>query len=329
MKHTGIIALAVCGVFCFGMAVLSSCKKWIYDDRAACPTGVDVYFYNQTPCADDSTYLGDVNDVRVLAFDADGILAGNVVRNKAKADKKFFIRMPLPEGVYTIFSWVGIDASLFDSMPLEIGKTTHRDVMLGLKTKAQNRAVRLDGHRLWQGRSNLVTVPSARETGEIYIPVSVNLLEQTNRIRVEVRLDSSIMGATVPQDFEVAMAAANGTMQIDGTIVRNKPQLAYTVNHHIPAKDLMVADFTTLKLQTGQKMVLTLKNKKTGEYLYSEKDLIGAILVYTDGGINLMCNHDFVIRFVIKDKCKGCGTYVCASVQINDWGVHSFDYEFK
>ncbi len=329
MKHTKIIALVVTAALCLGIATLSSCKKWIYDDWTDCPTGVDVYFYNQTPCADDSTYLGDVDDVRVLAFDANGVLAGKAVRKTGKLDKGYFIRMPLPEGVYTLYSWVGIDAHLFDIMPLEIGKTIYREVMLRLKTKVKNHAVGLDGHCLWQGRSESVTVPSAQEKGEIYIPTAVNLLEQTNRIRVEIKLDPSIMGVAKPQDFEVGMAAANGVIRINGDIVRNEPQLTYLVNHHIPNDSMMVAEFTTLKLQTGQKMVLTLKNKKTGEIFYDNRDLIGALLFYTDGGINLMCQHDFVVRFVVKDKCEGCGTYVCASIQIGDWGIHSFDYELR
>ena len=65
-----------------------------------------------------------------------------------------------------------------------------------------------------------------------------------------------------------------------------------------------------------------------------QQDLIAAILAYASKpenkfSFNLNCEHDIDLKFLIKDKCKDCGNYMCAGVFINDWFVHSFKTELQ
>ena len=58
----------------------------------------------------------------------------------------------------------------------------------------------------------------------------------------------------------------------------------------------------------------------------SQGDLLGTVLLKNDN-VNLACDNDFNVKFVIKDKCLNCGTYICWAIYVNDWQIHSYETE--
>ena len=82
-----------------------------------------------------------------------------------------------------------------------------------------------------------------------------------------------------------------------------------------------------MQLKTGYNNQITVRNKKSQDIIW-QGDLIGSILI-KNKNINLDCQNDFNVKFVIKDKCLGCGTYICWAIYVNDWLVHSYEIELK
>ena len=55
---------------------LIGCDFAVFDDLVSCPQGVSFHFYRQTPCEQFPNYPSDIRQVRVFAFDANGVLVG-------------------------------------------------------------------------------------------------------------------------------------------------------------------------------------------------------------------------------------------------------------
>lgn len=230
--------------------------------------------------------------------------------------------MPLNGGVYSFIGWTGLDAS-FDLAQLKLKQTTKADVMLRLKQDSQLLKL-LQNKRIFQGESPLVHLPDAKTHGSIYKQTSINLREKTNRIKVDVELHESLKGFANIEDFEVFISSDNGILNIDGTVSLNGIPIQYPYQKLLMG-DQFTANFTLLSLKTGYTNRILLKNIKSGEVIY-EGDLIANILARNDN-VNLDCENDFTVKFIIKDKCLDCFDYICWAIYVDDWLVHSYETE--
>lgn len=71
----------------------------------------------------------------------------------------------------------------------------------------------------------------------------------TNRVTVIIDIDESVKKAK-PEDFDIRLSSANGTMRIDGTMPLNTPSLTYSGRtSYTPLR--VEKEFVTLDLALG------------------------------------------------------------------------------
>ncbi len=305
-------------------ALLVGCKN-IYEDLSECPQGVYVKFYSKTPCAVDSTYIGQVSDLHVFAFDDKDVLVSTIRQKNVSLDKDFKVLVPVSNGYFSFIGWGGVNDNLFTQTPFVKGVTTKKDVMLTLKA-TKRMAAALKNHQVWQGVSPTVFLEDPTQVGTVYKHTAVNLREVTNRLNVEVELHESVAKNIAPGDIEVEITSGNGVMNIDGTMPLKQEILTYPSVVTID-KNKLTAKYSLMKLKTGYDNQILIRNKKTGDLIW-KTDLIGSILI-KNPNVNLDCLNDFNVKFVLKDKCLNCGTYYCWAIYVNDWMVHSYEVELE
>lgn len=300
--------------------ILWGCDSLIYEDLSDCPQGVYVKFYSMTPCAVDSTFIGQVSDLHLFAFNEQDILVSVATQKNVNLDKNNQTLVSLTNGYYTFIGWAGVNDK-FTTAAFKEGITTKKDVMLTLKSK-NKQAEALGVHQVWQGESPVVFLQDPAVVGTEYKYTAVNLQEVTNRINVEVELHESVLGDTNPKDFVIEISSANGTMNIDGTMPLKTDILTYpsVVNY---SDNKLKAQYSLMDLKTGYNSQITVRNTVKNETIW-QSDLLGSILLKNDN-VNLECNNDFDVKFVIKDKCLDCGTYICWAIYVNDWQIHSYE----
>lgn len=302
--------------------ILWGCNSLVYDDLSDCPQGVYVKFYSMTPCEVDSTFIGQVSDLHLFAFNEQDMLVSMTALKDVNLDRNNQILVPLSNGYYSFIGWAGVNDKFTMSSFTE-GVTTKKDVMLTLKSQ-NNRAVALGDHKVWQGISPVVFLEDPAEVGTQYKYTAVNLQEVTNRINVEVELHESVLGDTDPRDYVIEISSANGTINIDGTMPLNKEALTYPATIAYTNNNL-TASYSLMDLKTGYNNLISVKNVVTDELIW-QGDLLGTVLLKNDN-VNLACDNDFDVKFVIKDKCLNCGTYICWAIYVNDWQIHSYETE--
>lgn len=322
--HNNILS----ALLALGTMAMSGCDSLIYDDNSACPQGVYVNLYSQTPCAEERSYP-TVENLKVFAFDKDGILVAEQSLAKAQLSADMELYFPLPEGYYSFVSWTGLDKDVFQLPAYKIGQTTKSSLMLALKqTGGKVVAQPQPGYQVYTGQSDVVHLPSAITHGSTFKRTEINLLEQTNRIKV------SLVGMGQPERYEIQISSANAQMNIDGTIVPVQPELHYPSVSEASAKDsLLTAQFNTLKLQTGHKNKLVVYDKEEQKPIFVA-DLIGSILLGSGDGfytnIDMDCTHDYNVKLYVKPKCD-CEEYVFVSCEVNliKWDIHSYAIDFS
>jgi hypothetical protein len=202
----------------------------------------------------------------------------------------------------------------YEMKNLQQGTTTKENLLLQLKQSA-GMAVDLKGETLYAGTSDYVFLPDPESVlGAFYEHTSIRLTQYVNRIDVIVE------GFAVPQDYKVEITMRNGDYAVNGDILLNGDAMQYPPEYSY-GDSTLTAKFNTLKLETGYDDWLTLKGKED-KVLYHE-DLLGTLLLQNPD-VNLSCDHDFVIRFKVKENDD---TYVVTEVWVNDWLIHSYDTE--
>lgn len=313
-------------IFALG-TIVAGCDSLIYDDNKDCPQGVYVNFYSKTPCTEEFVYPS-VENLKVFAFDKDGILVAEQEVKNLSLSEDFEVYFPLPEGLYTFVAWTGMD-NQFDLPSYEIGKTTKSSLMFAIKnTNGLVDASPVPGYKVYMGESEeAVYLPSAKENGSTFEHTKINLLEQTNRIKV------SLVGVAHPERYEIRITSADGSMNIDGSIVANLPELRYPSIDNVASEDsTLICQFNTLKLQTGYKNKLVVYDKLEDKNIFAA-DLVGSILLGSGDGyytnINLDCTHDFDVKLYVRDKCE-CEDYAFVACEVNlmKWDIHSYLIDF-
>lgn len=307
-------------------AILWSCDSFIYDDLEDCPQGVYVKFYSMTPCASSSTFIGSVPSLTVFAFDKNDKLVNTVTQANVDLTADYEVLVPVKDGNFTFIAWAGIDDK-FTTSSFTNGKTTKKDVMLTLKSTSSV-AANLNGTRIWQGESPTVFLPDPEEYGSFYEHTAVNLRELTNRVNVKVRLDPKVTALTA-KDLTVNLSGANGIVNIDGNMPLGTSPYNYPVidTTYDTAENSVTWSFALMDLQTGYNNVLRIDYPAKNQLLFNN-DLIGAILLNTLGeNINLRCENDFNVEFILRDYCASCATHFSCTITVNDYPVHSYEIE--
>lgn len=316
LLHKTLIALFALATMLWGCAYL------VNEDMTKCPQGVNVMFYSKTPCAVDSTFIGQVSNLHLFAFNEREVLASIVTMENVNLDRNFQAYVPVSNGYYTFIGWAGVNEK-FDVASFTVGLTTKDDLMLRLKSIG-DQAEDLSGHQVWQGISPVVLLENPKDVGSQCKYTAVNLQEVTNRINVEVELDESILEDTNPRDFVIEVSSANGSMNIDGSMPLNTAELKYPTSLAYTDTKVM-AYYSLMDLQIGYNNKITVRNIVKDEVIW-ESDLLGTILL-KNSNVNLACDNDFDVKFVIKDRCLNCYTYICWAIYVNGWQIHSYETE--
>ena len=338
----------------FGLAALlgltAGCKQDIVKpEKPKAPGVVYVKLYNTT-CKADSIGLNTQSNVHLLAFDEDNRLAASTelkdidLGNKQKGFTE--VRFPIKsdtldqDRVYNIYAWTGLNGKF--SADAKIGQKKS-EIFASLRSGAESQYVNLGSDRVYFGQANhsVVLKDSAKNgTREQHIAVSVG--ELTYRLNVSVVLDKSMLGRVNPpsiREFGLEIKSGNGTYNFDASHALNSAIMTYQPNGPVVYNDTaLVAKYTVMDLQTGLGSQVRISHSRNGLTRDVEMpidiqyDLVAAILAYASKpenkfSFNLNCEHDIDLKFLIKDKCDGCGQYMCSGVFINDRLVHTFDTE--
>lgn len=321
-------------ILCVLGFLTTSCNDLFHDDLSDCPQGVYVKFYTKNICAEDSSYLGDVDRLHLFAFDDKGMLAGQTILQKPSLTKDFEYLMPLKSGKYEFTAWANLD----DDFQIQEGKnglTTKKDVFIALK-KASSKTLRnLEGKRIWQGESGRIfaELPDVTKIGSYYDHAAINLLEKTNRINVTIELDPTILKSkerkAVPQDFKIEIQSNRHSSDYFGNADLQKDLYEYPVTIKY-TENSTLATFTIKDFQTDHEGIITLRNLQNGQVMWSgslySSILQEAVKKAAEKGeyFNFNCQNDFNVKFVIKDKCAECYDYVCWAILVEDWQIHSY-----
>lgn len=317
--------------------LMASCNDLFHDELSDCPQGVYVKFYSKNSCSEDTTYLGDterIQKMHLFAFDDKGVLAGQTVVNKPELTKDKEFLLPLKSGKYELMAWVNAGEN-YDLAKSVVGVTTKNDLFLS-QTKASSTAVKsLDGQKLWHGNSGraMIVLPDAATHGSFYEHATVNLLEKTSRLNVSIELDQSVLRNDEyrgePQDFIVEVKSNRHSSSYAGNADLKQTSYTYPAEFKY-TENSANATFTLKDIHSDFEGILVLRNVKTNEVLWSGS-LSGAILNQAakkaeEKGeyFNFNCLNDFDIKFVIRDRCLNCKTYVCWAVLVEGWQVHSY-----
>ena len=338
----------------FGLAALlgltAGCKQDIVKpEKPKAPGVVYVKLYNTT-CKADSIGLNTQSNVHLLAFDEDNRLAASTelkdidLGNKQEGFTE--VRFPIKsdtldqDRVYNIYAWTGVNGKF--SADAKIGQKK-AEIFASLRSGAESQYVNLGYDRVYFGQANhsVVLKDSAKNgTREQHIAVSVG--ELTYRLNVSVVLDKSMLGRVNPpsiREFGLEIKSGNGTYNFDASHALNSAIMTYQPNGPVVYNDTaLVAKYTVMDLQTGLGSQVRISHSRNGLTRDVEMpidiqyDLVAAILAYASKpenkfSFNLNCEHDIDLKFLIKDKCDGCGQYMCSGVFINDRLVHTFDTE--
>lgn len=292
----------------------NGCDALIYEDMLDCPQGVYLKFYTKTPCDTDTLYPADISNLNVFVFDENDRFVADYTEENVTLSSGYEMLIPIyPHGKYSFVAWANVD-NHYEMKNLQQGTTTKENLLLQLKQSA-GMAVDLKGETLYAGTSDYVFLPDPESVlGAFYEHTSIRLTQYVNRIDVIVE------GFAVPQDYKVEITMRNGDYAVNGDILLNGDAMQYPPEYSY-GDSTLTAKFNTLKLETGYDDWLTLKGKED-EVLYHE-DLLGTLLLQNPD-VNLSCDHDFVIKFKVKENDD---TYVVTEVWVNDWLIHSYDTE--
>lgn len=298
-----------------------SCCTGIYDNNENCPTTLHIGFYNRTMCASDTTWLGDVKQLNLMVFDDNNRLFAATSLPQANLNQQFRIDLRVPQGAYSLVAWAGMNKNFWVA-DLAKGKTKREDLFIKLNASANNQAPLL-GDNLWFGFTNTpVVMPSPAEFGAIEKEVMLNMQQKNYHLKVTVELDASITDKIKPNDIAVAITSANGAYRIDGSMPLDNPILNYPSNISYDGNMLM-ANYELLDLRTGYHNTITLTDIKNNKVIYTG-DLLGNILQDTEN-VNLDCEHNLTVKFLLKDKCADCKTFQAVCIWVNNWIIHSYE----
>lgn len=291
------------------LSVFSSCDRAVYDDLRDCPQGVDFKFYRQTPCSVAPSYPSDVKQVRVFAFDGNGVLVGDYSDTQVSLSSGYKLSALLPAGkIFTFVAWGGGNLSEYGFSSFEKGKTKKEDLLLSLIHDSNTDVAHLSP-LCYGASSTALDVSSHEGEGSVYETVSINMEEITSHVNLRVK------GLQASDEYSVRILQKSDTYGFDGAY-RPAPGFEYSPSVHRDGTTLL-SDFMTMKLLEHGGLQLSILNTTTGKTVYTA-DLVDDLIMYRgDSGeppYSLSCTHDFDIVLTLE-------SHALIKAVVNDWNV--------
>ena len=272
---------------------LIGCDFAVFDDLVSCPQGVSFHFYRQTPCEQFPNYPSDIRQVRVFAFDANGVLVGEFSDKKVLLSADYSLSATLQHtGKLTFVAWGGSDLESYDFSDFQEGVTTKGEMRVALRLK-DRRTTSVPGS-LYVGLAS-VSLENREDMGSVYERVTFNMRELTYRIHFTI----SFIGSSflMDEEFVIRIEDDNGVYDFNGQIALCE-RFEYVTQAVRDTGGALKADFTLMKLEEGRNALVSLIDKTTGEILYTANLVDDIIMFQGDAGeppYSLDCDHDFPI----------------------------------
>lgn len=136
---------------------LIGCDFAVFDDLVSCPQGVSFHFYRQTPCEQFPNYPSDIRQVRVFAFDANGVLVGEFSDKKVLLSADYSLSATLQHtGKLTFVAWGGSDLESYDFSDFQEGVTTKGEMRVALRLKDRRTTSVLSVSPLYRWRTERI-----------------------------------------------------------------------------------------------------------------------------------------------------------------------------
>ncbi|MCD8166146.1 MAG: FimB/Mfa2 family fimbrial subunit [Bacteroides sp.] len=294
--------------------LLSSCVKED-EDKCSGLRGVDIRFYSSTVCQADTVYPQQIGDLLYGVFDEKEILVSYEQLSNVELSAGYSRHVTLTSGLYTVVAWSGIDPEYYTVSGWQIGVTWKSDFLLRVIREGSGVTLPAD-ISLFYGESPALYIPESKGPETYYAWAAVNMMEITNRLTV------SVEGLSDPEAFEVFIEVDNGSMNVNGSMAADEV-IEYQATESVTGS-VLTASVVLLKLETGITNTLVIRSRTTGTEVF-RGNLLGTLLL-KNPEVNLACDHDFTIRFTAEDQCE-CGTYIMTEIWVNNWLVHSYDFE--
>lgn len=303
---------------------LIGCDFAVFDDLVSCPQGVSFHFYRQTPCEQFPNYPSDIRQVRVFAFDANGVLVGEFSDKKVLLSADYSLSATLQHtGKLTFVAWGGSDLEAYDFSDFREGVTTRQEMQVSLRLK--NGRISSAPGPLYVGLAS-ISLENRKDMGSVYERVAFNMQELTYRVHFTI----SSIGSPFPidEEFVIRIEDDNGVYDFNGRIALCE-RFEYATEAVHDAEGALKADFTLMKLEEGRNAFVSLIDKTTGEILYTA-NLVDDILMFRgDAGeppYSLECDHDFPITLKLKYEKE---TWMLIQATVLDWNVVSRPIELE
>lgn len=300
--------------------LLASCHRAVYEDLSHCPQGVDFGLYVQTPCDAAPKYPSEITEAHIFAFDEAGKLVRDITAKDLKPAPDFTLRTDFYRvGKSDFIVWAGADLSAFDFGSFVPGTTTREQLLVSLKSQAQEVSSRHTGliPVVYVGKpvDGPLTQEDRSALGTSYDKVSIRLTRLTNRLHLTFK------GLDPKHSYTVHVEDETSRYTIDGSFAKGET-IKFLPDDLKQLDRTLTATIDVMRLDRGRHATLVLTDSTTGEEVM-RKNLIEELLFApaeneASRPYNLDCQHDFDIEIDFK---LDLGNYMKATIIINQWNL--------
>ncbi len=330
------------GKTCVGSLLIATgcagCDSVIYEDLPPCETVTLLKFKYDYNMKYADAFSNEVTSLSVWAFAEDGTLAWQTSESGTRlADEDYQIELPLPDGIYDIVAWCGLEGetpfSLDSTSPSAIH---HLSTTLSLdEDENAYGGKKCDSFlpSLFHGivRDTVVTTDISRPTTN---EIVVSLVKDTNYIKVLLQnLDGRTMNA---DDFSFHITAANSRLDYENYIIAGddfsyhpwnlslgETSSMSTSDPEITSVTSLLAEMTVSRLmEDSQHELVVTRNSDNKEII--RIPLIDYLLL-VKGNYHSMSNQEYLDRqdeysmtFFLDDNNNW---YSSLGIYINSWHV--------
>lgn len=298
---------------------MQSCIK---EDMSVCQSELLLRFRYTLNDQYANLFDAEVHRVTVYIFDSQGKYVGNFTEQGDKLTNEYVMRIPLPEGKYSVVAYGG-------------DFTTYSAGELDRQTNTLNQTLRVGVTDIGDFRAELKNISGeggylfpATTPDDLYAGLAVNgvssmdnritdveLIKDTKKIKVKI----TGTGA-VPGPLDVYITALNGRYGFDNNIDPNHGTFKYTPVNSSVQPDYLEVDLKMMRLMVGLSPILVIRSASTSQVLYNVKmiDQIISTRKYTSQeDFDREDEFVFEIAFTSNDQSVG------VLVSINGWKINN------
>lgn len=293
------------------LLAITGCYSAIYDDLSGCPQGIHFKFYRQTPCESNPTFPSEFKQVKVFAFDSNGVLAGEFTDEDIvlSTDYKLSVLLSNMED-FTFIAWGGEDLREYRFSSFQKGKTRKEDMLLSF-LHAEGKVIKRPSALYWGICKAPANAGKYINEGSVYETVAFNMEEMTTRVKLTVK------GLSEDDAYAAFITASNDKYDFAATFRPSRPF------DYIPTqqkeKSVLHAAFTLMKIAESRDIRLSIINTTTEKIVYTA-DLVDDLIMYRgesgEPPYNLACTRDFEIVLTIEN-------HALVRAVVNGWNIIS------